>query len=228
MKVTNIFPRIMWKTYKNPLLFDVQEKGFPHGGSLGWTDIKKAPPRGAFFYVLIIAHQADDLAENCDLVNNDRCKRVVLRLQTEVAVFFVEGFDRCFVVDQGNDHIAVFRDRRTFGDDDVAVEDPGVQHAFTADMQGEQGLILGSVAGIGYVGFHLLHSKDRQTGGDSSQQRHMLQPVALADKADRTFMQRVAGDVAFFFQRVQQMLHSGGGRYAAGFADLCETAKKFN
>ena len=181
----------------------------------------------------IIPCQPDDFTEDDDLVAENRFERVVFRLQAEAAVFFIKPLDGSLVLEKGDDDIAVAGRGRLLGDDDVAVQNAGVQHAFAPDIQGEQRLAAGGAAGVRDIALDLFDGQNRGAGGDGAQQGHMRDILVAAVDADGTLQQGIAGDVAGLLESVEARLHRGGRAQADGRADFAHrgwiaAARPFN
>src|SRR5918995_1493792 len=115
----------------------------PRGGA------RRAPARacggGSGARSLQGPEDADDLAEDADVAGVDRLERRVLGLETDPVGLAVEGLDRRLVrrlvVAGERDHdLAVPRRVLAAHDDDVAIEDPGLDHRVAADAQEEVGV----------------------------------------------------------------------------------------
>lgn len=85
-----------------------------------------------------------DLAEDLAGINDDGIHGVVLGLESDVIVLFVEGLDRCGIINECNNHFTVLRGTLLTDDDAVAAEDTGIYHGIPLDIEHE-GLALGKL-----------------------------------------------------------------------------------
>ena len=72
------------------------------------------------------------------MVGIDRFHRIIFRLKPKAAVFFIKPLDRCLIINQRDDDFAIFSGGGPAGDNQIAVEDAGFDHAFPAHPQGKQ------------------------------------------------------------------------------------------
>ena len=132
-----------------------------------------------FYYRLIIAHEADNFAEDDKFVADDGVHVVVLRLETEVVLLLVEGFDRSLVVYESDNHFAVLGFGSLLDDDDVAFENAGICHGFAFDAESEELLVRGDGTAEGDVGFNLLSGEDGGSGSHCSEKRNFMVVLGL-------------------------------------------------
>ena len=86
----------------------------------------------------VVPVQADYFTQDEDRIQDDRIHARIFRLQTIVVIFFVETFaGRFIIVRHGYDDISVFSRVLLSDNDGVAIEDAGIDHAFSADFQHE-------------------------------------------------------------------------------------------
>ena len=117
----------------------------------------------------IIPRQRDDLAEDADRVGIDRLHFRVFGLEAVAAVLLEEALDRGFVVDHGDDDLAVFGVLALFDDDDVAVQDADVAHTFALDAKRkERARVKVLFGGIVDEAVEVLDRQNRRAGGDLS------------------------------------------------------------
>ena len=108
---------------------------------------------------LIITQKRDDLAQNGNLCDDNRLKRIVLRLKAKMAVFLIKALYRRLVFHHRNHNLTIARLRRLLYHHDIAVVNAGIQHAFAAHMQGKERFIAGYMPRVGEITFDLLHRK---------------------------------------------------------------------
>src|SRR5579864_9277490 len=89
---------------------------------------------------LDLSHQADHHAEDFERVfwTDDRIS-LVLGPQHETSVLEIEALQRELVVDDRHDDIALLRGSALFDDNEIALEDPGIDHRIAPDAD-EHGL----------------------------------------------------------------------------------------
>ena len=75
--------------------------------------------------------ETDHFAEDGELVTVNGVHVVVLRLEAETVRLFVEGLDRGLVLEEGDDLVAVFGIRGLLDEDDVPVQDAGIDQRFS-------------------------------------------------------------------------------------------------
>ena len=129
-----------------------------------------------------------------------------------MTLLLIEGLDGGFVLDQCNNDLAVVGNGGLAGDDDITVENAGIDHTLAFDMQGEQLVGLIAVGTEGNVALDLLHSEDGLTGGNGAEQRNIEGLVVLIrSKTDGTVQILTAGEQTFFLQLFEVTMDGGGG-----------------
>src|SRR5712691_1703250 len=174
-----------------------------------------------------------DLAENRDVRCVDRLERVVLRLQPHALVLAEEArhrrLVRRFVVSDERDHdLAVPSVLLLTDDDDVAVEDAGIDHRVALDAQQELLATSGERLGHTQVVLDVLLREQRPAGGDLADERQRMQlavgpelnrlggGAAVLQQLERAWLGRIAAKVARAFQ-IREVRMDGRRR---GEADL--------
>ena len=74
------------------------------------------------------SHKGDDFAENRGIACIDRFHRVVFRLKANATALFIKRLHRCFIVDHGDHDLSVHSVRLLAHNDEITVEDTGVDH----------------------------------------------------------------------------------------------------
>ncbi len=122
---------------------------------------------------VVVPHGGDDAAEDGDFVADDGFHVVVLRLEAELVILFVERLDGGFVLDERDDLVSVAGFGSPLGDDDVSVQNAGVDHTLAFDAQGEVGFIGRHGAVERDIAFDLFDGEDGLTGGDGAEERDL-------------------------------------------------------
>ena len=122
----------------------------------------------------------------------------------------------------------LFGGRPAAGDDEIAVEDAGLDHRVAADPQHEQLAVAGEVGGEGQELLDVLLGEDVGAGGDVADQRDVAHRSALVGGArcwvvphlDGTRLGGVSSQVAEPLERVQVAVDRRRRGETDGVADL--------
>jgi hypothetical protein len=116
---------------------------------------------------VIVPHTGHDAAEALYFGYDDGLHRGILRLESEVSLFFIKPFDRSFTVNHGCNDLPVVRNRCLFHNHDIAAENPGANHGIPFDAQGEKVLVMIPRAGDKpNVTVQVLDGRNWHTGGN--------------------------------------------------------------
>ena len=174
-----------------------------------------------------------------------------MREQPDLAVLALEGLDRRLVVEHRRDDVAVVGARLLAHDDPVAVADRRVDHRVADDLEQEQRALADDLAGEREDVLDDLLGRDRHTGGDPAQHRHVgrLGPLVVdagdvdvvvlggpavarlvargvgGDDLDGARPVRVAAQVALALERGQLVGHGAGGGEPDRVADLAHARR---
>ena len=149
-------------------------------------------------------HSAKDLA----VINDDGIHGVVLRLETDMSLLLIESLDGSGIIDQGHNDLSVIRRVLDMNEDTVTVENTGIDHGLSADIQNE-GFSLGNyIGGNGEVVLNILLSEDRLSGSNIADDREAYHlgryhlGTVITDLNGRG-LGRISADVAVFLQIIQ-------------------------
>src|SRR5215470_11855793 len=173
-----------------------------------------------------------DLAEDLDVLSVDRLERGVLGLQPDAAALAEEPLHRrlvrrLVVAGERDDDLAVPRVLSTPHDDDVAVEDAGLDHRLALDAQQE---VAAKVLGHRDLLLDVLLGQQRSACCDLPEERQLRQlrdglrpfrcTLAPADELECPRLRRVSAQQSGALE-VGKVRVDGGGRCKAdGLADL--------
>ena len=88
-----------------------------------------------------------DSSDDRDIVDVDWLHGTILRLQPDPAGLAIERLNRRFTIDHRDDDLSVLRGRLRLDDDQIAVEDRGIDHRVALDAQHERALATTKLAG---------------------------------------------------------------------------------
>ena len=137
------------------------------------------------------AQHRHELAEHRHVgwVEHHRLHRRIRRGQGDLAVRLREGLDGRFVSgDAGHDDVAVVRRRLLTADDEVAVQDAGVDHRLAAHAQHEQLAVAGEVHRQGNEFFDVFLGEDVDARGHVTDERDVLGWAPLHGDATRSLV----------------------------------------
>ena len=89
------------------------------------------------FFLLHCPENPEDLSEDHTVLYYDRIHRVVLRLQPDMTIFFVESLNGCSVFYKSYNNFTISCRIAGIDEDQVSVKDPGVDHGFSTNSQGK-------------------------------------------------------------------------------------------
>ena len=95
--------------------------------------------------LLVETEYSEHRTENLTVIDNDGIHGVVLRLETDMSLLLIESLDGSGIIDQGHNDLSVIRRVLDMNEDTVTVENTGIDHGLSADIQNE-GFSLGSVS----------------------------------------------------------------------------------
>ena len=188
-------------------------------------------PAYALNSLMDVAEDADDLAEDRHMLQAKRFHRLVLRLQANVILLFIETLHgRFIVVRHRHDNVAVVRRLLLADDDIIAVVNARVDHAVADDAEHEHRMVADKMARQRKVILDILGCRDRHARRDVADERHAGygdgrgavvagRPVGNLDRAR---LGRVPPDQAFLLQTLKMAMDGRAGGEAYRFADLRE------
>ena len=146
-------------------------------------------------------HSAKDLA----VIDDDGIHGVILRLETDMSLFLIEGLNCSGIIDQSYDNLAVMCCVLGMYEDTVAVKNTGIDHGFSTNIQNE-GFSLGNyIGGNGEVVLNILLSEDWLSGSNIADDREAYHlgtyhlETVITD-LNGTGLGRVSADVAVLLQ----------------------------
>ena len=157
-------------------------------------------------------HGAKDLT----VIYNDRIHGVVLRLETDMSLLLIESLDGGGIIDQGHNDLTVIRCVLDMNEDTVTVENTGIDHGLSADIQNE-GFSLGYyIGGNREVVLNVLFGQNRLPGSnitDHGEAEHLGTHHLEAVVADLngTGLGGVSADIAVLLQCLQMRMNGRGG-----------------
>ena len=124
----------------------------------------------------------------------------------------VEPFHRRLVPDQGGDDFAVVGRRLLAHDDEIAVEDPGIDHALSADPEDEGRVLADEVPREGKHVLDVFLGEQRVSGGDAAQDGHVDDPLGglagpILEDLNGAGLAGIAMDESFLFQGGEMAVH---------------------
>src|SRR5579885_2125678 len=165
-------------------------------------------------------------AEDRDIARVDWRHRTILRLQPNAAVFLIKAFDRRFALDhRDHDLPVVGRFLRPY-DDQIAVEDRGIDHRVALHAQHEAVRSACERRGQHEFALDVLLRGDGNAGRDLADHGH---DDGLGLRGNRTDfasqgprLGRIAADEAVFLERLEVGVDRRGGRQPHALADLAD------
>src|SRR5579884_3647762 len=166
-----------------------------------------------------------DAPDDRDIVGVDWRHRGVLRLQADPPALAVEALDGRLAVDHCDHDLAVVGARRRLDQDEVPVEDRGVDHRVALDPEHEAAAPRRPRRRQDELVLEVLGRRDRNAGGDppDDRQRHGVDRgglVVAAGRDQRTRLRRIAPQEAVALERLEVRLHRGRRRKPDPLADL--------
>ena len=155
----------------------------------------------------IIANNSHNFSENRDVCGVNWLIVGVFGLQTDAVFVMIKGFDRGFILDQGNGDFSVVNRWRLTGNDNIPVENPGHFHAVAAHVQRKVFIAGPMRRREGDISLDVLLRQDRLTGSNSSYNRD-LYGTAFSDNMDRAVQAGVPNNVALALKRFQVRMHA--------------------
>lgn len=157
--------------------------------------------------VLLIckAEYAEHGAKDLTVIYNDRIHGIILRLETDMSLLLVECLDRSGIIDQSYHNLSVVCCVLSMHEDTVSIEDTGIDHGFSTDVQDERFSLGDYIGGNGEVVLNILLREDRLSGSyiaDDREANHLGTYHLEVDVADLngTGLGRVSADVAVLLQ----------------------------
>ena len=155
--------------------------------------------------LLVETEYSEHRTENLTVIDNDGIHGVVLRLETDMSLLLIESLDGSGIIDQGHNDLSVIRRVLDMNEDTVTVENTGIDHGLSADIQNE-GFSLGYyIGGNREVVLNVLFGQNRLPGSNITDHgeadhlgTHHLE-VVVAD-LNGTGLGRVSADVAVLLQ----------------------------
>ena len=155
--------------------------------------------------LLVETEYSEHRTENLTVIDNDRIHGIILRLETDMSLLLIESLDGSGIIDQGHNDFTVIRCVLDMNEDTVTVENTGIDHGLSADIQNE-GFSLGYyIGGNREVVLNVLFGQNRLPGSNITDHgeadhlgTHHLEAV-VAD-LNGTGLGRVSADVAVLLQ----------------------------
>ena len=159
---------------------------------------------------------AEDLAQDRAVVHDDGSHGIVFGLETDVAVFLIEGLYGGFLAYQSHDDLSVLAGLAGVYKDQIAVKDTGIDHGLAVDPE-SVGFAGGNVlCGNGEVGIDVLLGQDGLTGSNSSyhgDRDHLgaYHLEAVVTDLNRPGLCGISADIAVLFQSLQMGMDGRSG-----------------
>ena len=168
-------------------------------------------------------HSAKDLA----VIDDDGIHGVILRLEADMPLLLVEGLDRSGVIDQSNNNLAVMCSTLRMYKDTIPIEDTGIDHGLSANIQDERFTLGYHIGGNREVVLNILLREDWLSGSyiaDDREADHLSTYHLEAVVADLngTGLGRVSADVAVLLQSLQMGMHGRSGLQIHRLTDLTD------
>ena len=112
-------------------------------------------------------HSAKDLA----VIDDDGIHGVILRLETDMSLFLIEGLNCSGIIDQSNHNLTVMSSALRMYKDTISIEDTGIDHGLSANVQDERFSLGYHIGGNGEVVLNILLSEDRLSGSHIADHR---------------------------------------------------------
>ena len=146
-------------------------------------------------------HSAKDLA----VIDDDGIHGVILRLETDMSLFLIEGLNCSGIIDQSNNNLAVMCCVLGMHEDTVAVKNTGIDHGLSANVQDERVSLGYHIGGNREVVLNILLREDRLSGSyiaDDREAYHLgtYHLKAVVTDLNGTGFGRVSADVAVLLQ----------------------------
>lgn len=121
-------------------------------------------------------HSAKDLA----VIDDDGIHGVILRLETDMSLFLIEGLNCSGIIDQSNNNLAVMCCVLGMHEDTVAVKNTGIDHGLSANVQDERVSFGYHIGGNREVVLNILLREDRLSGSyiaDDREAYHLVRTI---------------------------------------------------
>ena len=146
-------------------------------------------------------HSAKDLA----VIDDDGIHGVILRLETDMSLFLIEGLNCSGIIDQSNNNLAVMCSALRMYKDTISIEDTGIDHGLSANVQDERVSLGYHIGGNREVVLNILLREDRLSGSyiaDDREAYHLgtYHLKAVVTDLNGTGFGRVSADVAVLLQ----------------------------
>ena len=162
------------------------------------------------------ANQADGNAFDGEIdfarIDDDRLEIRVLGNQFDKAAAMLQALDGDFLVEPGDDDLAVARLVGLVHGEQVAVEDAGIDHRQAAHLEQVIGARAEQLGIQRVAALHVLDGEDRRAGGDAADQRQ----AELLDQPDAACRTGFEDDGAFLGERLEVIFRRIGRSEAEG------------
>ena len=166
--------------------------------------------------LLVETEYSEHRTENLTVIDNDGIHGVVLRLETDMSLLLIESLDGSGIIDQSYHDLTVIRCVLDMNEDTVTVENTGIDHGFSANIQNE-GFSFGyHIGGNGEVVLNILLREDRLSGGyiaDDREANHLgtYHLEAVVADLNGTGLGGVSADIAVLLLCLQMRMNGRGG-----------------